>query len=193
MSEYKIIDHKVVDESTGEILGDVVTDGVITDKYAFEAVSEKLSRIDSEIDSETRRLEAMIENQRKLLARKKSYRDYLLAVYTEPLKAYCLDQSEKYGLSTIRNLYATYSFRNVKGGLKLVDEEAALFSLSVSKFRGLKLKECVKVTQKFQISKLTEAQKQLIIKKGVPGFAVSEDEKRFYIKTAGSGSGNDNA
>lgn len=191
MSEYKIIDHKVIDESTGEVLGDVVTDGVITDKYAFEAVSEKLSRIDSEIDSETRRLEAMIENQRKLLARKKSYRDYLLAVYTEPLKAYCLDQSEKYGLSTIRNLYATYSFRNVKGGLKLVDEEAALES--VSKFRGLKLKECIKVTQKFQVSKLTEAQKQLIIKKGVPGFAVSEDEKRFYIKTAGSGSGNDNA
>ncbi len=191
MSEYKIIDHKVVDESTGEILGDVVTDGVITDKYAFEAVSEKLSRIESEIDSETRRLEAMIENQRKLLARKKSYRDYLLAVYTEPLKAYCLDQSEKYGLSTIRNLYATYSFRNVKGGLKLVDEEAALES--VSKFRGLKLKECIKVTQKFQVSKLTEAQKQLIIKKGVPGFAVSEDEKRFYIKTAGSGNGNDNA
>lgn len=191
MSEYKIIDHKVIDESTGEILGDVVTGGVITDKYAFEAVSEKLSRIDSEIDSETRRLEAMIENQRKLLARKKSYRDYLLAVYTEPLKAYCLDQSEKYGLSTIRNLYATYSFRNVKGGLKLVDEEAAIES--VSKFRGLKLKECIKVTQKFQVSKLTEAQKQLIIKKGVPGFAVSEDEKRFYIKTAGSGSGNDNA
>ncbi len=191
MSEYKIIGEKVVDESTGEILGDVVTDGIISDKYAFEAVSEKLSRIDSEIDSETRRLEAMIENQRKLLARKKSYRDYLLACYTEPLKAYCLDQAEKYGLSTIRNLYATYSFRNVKGGLKLVDEQAALES--VSKFRGLKLKECVKVFQKFQVSKLTEAQKQLIIKKGVPGFEVSEDEKRFYIKTAGSGSGNDNA
>jgi hypothetical protein len=191
MSEYKIIDHKVIDESTGEILGDVVTDGIISDKYAFEAVSEKLSRIDSEIDSETRRLEAMIENQRKLLARKKSYRDYLLACYTEPLKSYCLDQAERYGNSTIRNLYATYSFRNVKGGLKLVDEEAALDAAKT--FRGLKLKDCIKTTCKFQVSKLTEKQKQLIIKKGVPGFEVSEDEKRFYIKTAGSGSGNDNA
>jgi hypothetical protein len=181
---FTIINHQVVDEDSGEILGNAIENGTIVDKYAFEAVSETLSKIDSEIEAEERRLNAMIENQRKILNRKKGYRDYLHHCYTEPLRNYCAEQSEKFGSNTIRNIFATYSFRTIKGGVKLVDEEAALDAAKT--FRGLKLKDCIKTTHKFQVSKLTEKQKEMIVKKQVPGFELTADEKRFYIKTAGS-------
>lgn len=179
---FTIIDHQVVDADTGEVLGAVVEAGVIASQNALESVLDVLGQQEAKVKAEELRLQAIIENAKRTLARKQSYLGYLRSIYNAPIEAYAKAQLEGKKTKSIATPFGTVAFRTQKGGLKVTDPSLALEFAQEVGFRN-----AIKLTATFQISKLDPAQRELIEAKLPDGFELTPDTETMSIKTGVEG------
>jgi hypothetical protein len=173
---YQIVDNFVVDQD-GVILGEVVTEGAIASQEALEVVLERMADVESQLVALKTKHEAIIENCRKLEAKKASYLAYLRGVYSNPIEAYAKSRLEGQKSKTLTTPYGQVSFRIVKGGLKVSDKGLALATA-----HKLGMVEAIKVTEEFQISKLTDEQRDAIATTLPEGFELVPDKETMSIK-----------
>jgi phage host-nuclease inhibitor protein Gam len=173
---YQIVDNFVVDLD-GVILGEVVTEGAIASQEALEVVLERMADVESQLVALKTKHEAIIENCRKLEVKKASYLAYLKSVYSNPIEAYAKSRLEGQKTKTLTTPYGQVSFRTVKGGLKVSDKGLALATA-----HKLGMVEAIKVTEEFQISKLTDEQRDAIATTLPEGFEMVQDRETMSIK-----------
>jgi hypothetical protein len=173
---YQIVDNFVVDLD-GVILGEVVTEGAIASQEALEVVLERMADVESQLVALKTKHEAIIENCRKLEVKKASYLAYLKSVYSNPIEAYAKSRLEGQKTKTLTTPYGQVSFRTVKGGLKVSDKGLALATA-----HKLGMVEAIKVTEEFQISKLTDEQRDAIATTLPEGFEMVADRETMSIK-----------
>jgi hypothetical protein len=176
MDTYQIVDNFVVDQD-GVILGEVVTEGAIASQEALEVVLERMADVESQLVALKAKHEAIIENCRKLEVKKASYLAYLKGAYSNPIEAYAKSRLEGQKTKTITTPYGSVSFRTVKGGLKVIDKGLALATA-----HKLGMVEAIKVTEEFQISKLTDEQRDAIATTLPEGFEMVPDKETMSIK-----------
>ncbi len=177
METYKIESNLVIDTETGEILGEVVTEGAIASQEALEVVLERMADVESQLVALKTKHEAIIENCRKLEVKKASYLAYLKSVYSNPIEAYAKSRLEGQKTKTLTTPYGQVSFRTVKGGLKVSDKGLALATA-----HKLGMVEAIKVTEEFQISRLTDEQRDAIATTLPEGFEMVADRESMSIK-----------
>ena len=173
---YQIVDNFVVDQD-GVVLGEVVTEGAIASQEALEVVLERMADVESQLVALKTKHEAIIENCRKLEVKKASYLAYLRGVYSNPIEAYAKSRLEGQKSRTLTTPYGQVSFRTVKGGLKVSDKGLALATA-----HKLGMVEAIKVTEEFQISKLTDEQRDAIATTLPEGFEMVPDRESMIIK-----------
>ena len=176
---YQIVDNFVVDQD-GVVLGEVVTEGAIASQEALEVVLERMADVESQLVALKAKHEAIIENCRKLEVKKASYLAYLKSVYNAPIEAYAKSRLEGQKSRTLTTPYGQVSFRTVKGGLKVSDKGLALATA-----HKLGMVEAIKVTEEFQISKLTDEQRDAIATTLPEGFEMVPDRESMSIKVVG--------
>jgi len=176
---YQIVDNFVVDQD-GVVLGEVVTEGAIASQEALEVVLERMAGVESQLVALKTKHEAIIENCRKLEVKKASYLAYLKGVYSNPIEAYAKSRLEGQKTRTLTTPYGQVSFRTVKGGLKVSDKGLALATA-----HKLGMVEAIKVTEEFQISKLTDEQRDAIATTLPEGFEMVPDRESMSIKVVG--------
>lgn len=175
---YTIQDNFVVDQATGEVLGEVVDQaGAITNQEALEAVLERIGNVESQLLGLQARHQAILENCKKLEKRKENYLSYLKSVYSSPIEEYAKARLEDGKSKTLTTPYGSVSFRVVKGGLKVVDKALALETAI-----ELGMVNAIKNTQEFQVSKLTDEQVDTLSCTLPQGFDVVPDRETMSIK-----------
>ena len=178
MSQYNIIDNSVVDQDTGEVLGNAISDaGEISSQTALEAILEKIADVEGRLTAQQLRHQAILENCRKLEVRTASYLAYLKAQYEPHIEAYAKTRLEGQKSKTLTTPFGSVSFRTVRGGLKVVDASLALDYAQLNGFTN-----AIKVTESFQISKLDPAQRELLESKVPDGFEYALDRETMSIK-----------
>lgn len=176
MDTYQIVDNFVVDQD-GVVLGEVVTEGAIASQEALEVVLERMADVESQLVALKAKHEAIIENCRKIEVKKASYLAYLRGVYSNPIETYAKSRLEGQKTRTLTTPYGQVSFRTVKGGLKVSDKGLALATA-----HKLGMVEAIKVTEEFQISKLTDEQRDAIATTLPEGFEMVPDRESMSIK-----------
>jgi hypothetical protein len=173
---YQIVDNFVVDQD-GVVLGEVVTEGAIASQEALEVVLERMADVESQLVALKTKHEAIIENCRKLEVKKASYLAYLKGVYSNPIEAYVKSRLEGQKTRTLTTPYGQVSFRTVKGGLRVANNDlAASYAFNTG------LSHAVKLTFNFQISKLTDEQRDAIATMLPEGFEMVPDRESMSIK-----------
>jgi len=157
-----------------------VTEGAIASQEALEVVLERMADVESQLVALKTKHEAIIENCRKLEVKKASYLAYLKGVYSNPIEAYAKSRLEGQKTRTLTTPYGQVSFRTVKGGLKVSDKGMALATA-----HKLGMMEAIKVTEEFQISKLTDEQRDAIATTLPEGFEMVPDRESMSIKVVG--------
>jgi len=174
---YQIIDNLVVDADSGEVLGNAITEGVIDSHSSLEAVLEKIGEVEARLYAQQLRHQAILENCRKLEVKTASYLAYLKGIYNAPIEAYAKTRLEGQKTRTLTTPYGSVSFRTVKGGLKVTDKGMALATA-----HKLGMMEAIKVTEEFQISRLTDEQRDAIVTTLPEGFEMVPDKETMSIK-----------
>jgi hypothetical protein len=175
MEQYKILDNYVVDAETGEILGEVMdASGGISNLDSLQAILEKRLRLIKQVQAEEQILSFMIENQKKILKRKSSYLNYFEALWLPLVEQFVKQRLAGAKTKSIDTLYGRISMRTVKGGLKVEDP-----TLALAEAHRLGYLEAIKVTESFQISKLTAEQKEVLATS--EGFTLSPDREVMSI------------
>lgn len=178
MSQYNIIDNLVVDQDTGEVLGNAISDaGEISSQTALEAILEKIADVEGRLTAQQLRHQAILDNCRKLEVRTASYLAYLKAQYEPHIEAYAKTRLEGQKSKTLTTPFGSVSFRTVRGGLRVVDPSLALDYAQLNGFTN-----AIKVTESFQISKLDPAQRELLESKVPDGFEYALDRETMSIK-----------
>lgn len=174
---YKIIDNLVVDADSGEVLGNAITEGVIDSHSSLEAVLEKIGEVEARLAAQQLRHQAILENCRKLEVKTALYLAYLKGIYNAPIEAYAKTRLEGQKSKTLTTPYGSVSFRTVKGGLKVTDKGMALTTA-----HKLGMMEAIKVTKEFQISRLTDEQRDALATTLPEGFEMVADKETMSIK-----------
>ena len=174
---YQIIDNLVIDADSGEVLGNAITEGVIDSHSSLEAVLEKIGEVEARLAAQQLRHQAILENCRKLEVKTASYLAYLKGIYNAPIEAYAKTRLEGQKTRTLTTPYGSVSFRTVKGGLKVTDKGMALATA-----HKLGMMEAIKVTEEFQISRLTDEQRDAIATTLPEGFEMVPDKETMSIK-----------
>jgi hypothetical protein len=180
METYEIESNLVIDTETGEILGEAVNNaGAIASQEVLEAVLYRIADVESQLVALRAKHDSIIENCRKLEGRKASYLAYLKGVYSNPIEEYAKARLEGGKSKTLTTPYGQVSFRTVKGGLRVANND-----LAASYAIGTGLSHAVKLTYNFQISKLTDEQRHSIATSAIlpEGFEVVPDKETMSIK-----------
>jgi len=178
---YTIQENFVVDQASGEVLGEVVDQaGAISSQEALEAVLERIGNVESQLVALQARHSAILENCKKLEKRKENYLAYLKSVYSLPIEVYAEARLNGSKSKTLTTPYGSVSFRVVKGGLKVVDKTLALETAI-----NLGMVNAIKTSQEFQISKLTDEQLDSLSCTLPQGFDVVPDRETMSIKVMG--------
>jgi len=177
---YTIINHELIDEETGEVLGPVVAAGTITSETALETVLEKISDAEAWLGALKQKHEAMKAQMEKIEKRKSKYLEYLLEVYQSPIKEYTKTRLEGQKTKTLNTVYGSISFRATKGGVKVTDPEQALQFIE-----GAGWSHAIKTTSKVLVSELTETEKTMIEQMNATGFEIVQPGENMTIKTVG--------
>ena len=175
MEQYKIVDKLVVDVETGEILGEVQdASGGISNLDSLQAILEKRLRLIKQVQAEEEILSFMIDQQRKILKKKSSYLFYFEMLWLPLVEQFVKRKLEGAKAKSLDTLYGRVQIRTVKGGLKVEDS-----TLALAEAHRLGYLEAIKVTESFQISKLTAEQKEVLADS--PGFMLTPDREVMSI------------
>lgn len=167
----------IIDIETGEILG-IKEEFHVTDESSADWVLEKIMDAEANIARENMKLKAITEN---IESRKKEYQNkinFLKMRFGPELEQFAREQVEGGKSKTWKGSFGRLSFRSVKGGLRVVDKEEALTVAQVNGFTN-----AIKTTEEFQISKLTDAQREMLEFKLPGGFELKPDSEVFEIKS----------
>lgn len=168
-----------IDLETGE--STVITEFHVTDEKSAEWVMEKLLDADCELSAILKREESILENVRKMRSAIESRKAALLWKFKNELEEFARQNLPK-GKKTWACPYGSIAFRTTGGKLKVSDPEKAL---AWAKENGVT--EAVKVVEEFQISRLDDSWKAVIIERGAEerGFEVTPEVETATIKTGG--------
>jgi len=180
-SELELIGDSYYDFETGEYVGDKLPDEFhVTDESSFEWVMEKIFNAEAELLAEAEKIKALLANYERKKNRAQAKIDWFKARFSPEVEQYAkskLDGKAKF----VECPFGRVSFRTKKGGLRVSDKDLAL---GLAKLSGWT--DAIKVTEEFQISKLTEAQKEVLTAKPLPegcGFVIEPDSETCTITT----------
>lgn len=164
---------------TGEYVGDALPEAfAIKDDSSLEWVLEKFFNAEAELKAEAEKIEALIRAYEGRKKKKAARLDWLHARFSAEIEAYA--KTKLQGKSKfVDTAFGRVAWRTVKGGLKVTDKAEAL---SFAKFHGWS--DTIKVTEEFQISKLTTDQRESLLASPVAGFEIKPDSEVFDIKVA---------
>jgi len=174
-----VIDGVVIDAETGEVLGLEKPEFQVTDQASAEWVLERIMEAELDAHRQSMKLKALTENVQAAINRANSRAEWLKARFATELEEFARKEVEGAKSKTWASPFGKLSFRTVKGGLRVLDKEAALVIAQQNGFTN-----AIKVTEEFQISKLTDAQREMLeARADGHAFIVKPDEEKFDIKT----------
>jgi len=151
---FDIIDGELWDEETGEYAGPA--SGWITGEESPEdlalLVMRKRMDIEATIQAEKAKMEAIIENARKMVAKHEARLEWLERQYNAQLQDYALSQLPRKADGTLKVKtwtcpYGTVAFRSVAEKVKVVDEEETVAWLMHHNPEAVKTKHTVLVSK----------------------------------------------
>lgn len=174
-----VLDGVIVDAETGEVVGLEKPEFTVTDESSAEWVLERIMEAELDAYREGMKLRALSENVQIKINRANARAEWLRARFATELEEFARKKVEGSKSKTWSSPFGKLSFRTVKGGLRVLDKDLAL---AVAKSRGYT--EAIKVTEEFQISKLSDMDRAYL-EESCDGqaFIVKPDEEKFDIKT----------
>ena len=178
--EKTLIEGSWYDTETGEYLGEDIQAFTINDDSILEWVMERIFNAESAKSAEEAKLEALKANCERKIKRASAKVEWYRARFSAEIENYAktkLDGKSKF----VDNAYGRVSFRTKKGGLRVTDKDMALTCA-----KAFRWDNAIKVTEEFQISKLTEEQKQALTGGELPsgsGFIIEPDSETMTITT----------
>jgi O6-methylguanine-DNA--protein-cysteine methyltransferase len=151
---FDVIDGELWDEETGEYAGPA--SGWITGEESPEdlalLVMRKRMDIEATIQAEKAKMEAIIENARKMVAKHEARLDWMERRYNAQLQDYALSQlpckaDGSLKVKTWTCPFGTVSFRTVAERIKVVEEEEAVAWLMHHNPEAIKTKHTVLVSK----------------------------------------------
>jgi len=151
---YYLVDGDLWDEETGEYAGPA--SGWIKGDESPEdlalLVMRKWMDIEATLQAEKAKLDAIVENTRKMVAKHQARLDWLEARYNAQLQDYALSQLPRKADGTLKVKtwtcpYGTVSFRSVAERVKVVEEEEAVAWLMHHNPEAIKTKHTVLVSK----------------------------------------------
>ena len=178
MSErtYTIIDNQVVETATGEILCEAISHDGITSQTALEAALERIGRTEHALAAMQQYHAFILDNCKRQEKNLQSYVDYLRDLYSAHIEAFAQGRLAGQKSKTLETPFGKVKFRTVRGGLKVIDKNAAL---ALAHQHGWV--ETIKTTEEFQVSRLTELQRTMLIEQKPEGFEVTSDVEKCDI------------
>jgi len=174
---YYLVDGELWDDETGEYAGPM--SGWITGNETPEdlalLVMRKRMDIEATLQAERSKLDAIVENTRKMVAKHQARLDWLEAQYNAQLQDYAMSQLPRKADGTLKVKtwtcpFGTVSFRTVAERVKVVEEEEAVAWLMHHNPEAIKTKHTVLVSK---ISDLLET----------PGIEIIPATESVTIKT----------
>ena len=130
---YYLVDGELWDEETGEYAGPMSgwIKGNETPEDLALLVMRKRMDIEATLQAERSKLDAIVENTRKMIAKHQARLDWLEAQYNAQLQDYAMSQLPRKADGTLKVKtwtcpYGTVAFRTVAERVKVVDEEQAV-------------------------------------------------------------------
>jgi phage host-nuclease inhibitor protein Gam len=179
LDQLTLIDGSYYLTETGEYICDKVDDTFsIKDDSSLEWVMEKFFNAEMDIKSADEKMEALNNAYQARRKKKVARLEWLKSRFSLDIEAYAktkLDGKTKY----IDTPFGRIAWRTQKGGLKVTDKVKATI---VTKMMGYD--NAIKVTEEFQISKLTDEQREELMANPPIGFEVAQDTEVCSIKVA---------
>ena len=130
---YYLVDGELWDEETGEYAGPMSgwIKGNETPEDLALLVMRKRMDIEATLQAERSKLDAIVENTRKMIAKHQARLDWLEAQYNAQLQDYAMSQLPRKADGTLKVKtwtcpYGTVAFRTIAERVKVVDEEQAV-------------------------------------------------------------------
>ena len=151
---YYLVDGELWDEETGEYAGPM--SGWIKGDESPEdlalLVMRKRMDIEATLQAERSKLDAIVENTRKMVARHQARLDWLEARYNAQLQDYAMSQLPRKADGTLKVKtwtcpYGTVAFRTIAEKVRVVDEEQAVAYLMHHDPDSVKTKHTVLVSK----------------------------------------------
>jgi O6-methylguanine-DNA--protein-cysteine methyltransferase len=151
---FDVIDGELYDEETGEYAGPA--SGWIKGDESPEdlalLVMRKRMDIEASIQAERAKMDAIIENARKMVAKHQARLDWLEARYNAQLQDFAMSQLPRKADGTLKVKtwtcpFGTVSFRSVAERVKVVEEEEAVAWLMHHNPEAIKTKHTVLVSK----------------------------------------------
>jgi len=151
---YYLVDGELWDEETGEYAGPM--SGWIKGDESPEdlalLVMRKRMDIEATLQAERSKLDAIIENARKMIAKHQARLDWLEAQYNAQLQDYAMSQLPRKADGTLKVKtwtcpYGTVAFRTIAEKVRVVDEEQAVAYLMHHDPDSVKTKHTVLVSK----------------------------------------------
>jgi hypothetical protein len=151
---FDVIDGELWDEETGEYAGPA--SGWIKGNETAEdlalLVMRKRMDIEATLQAEEAKLDAIIENTRKMISKHQARLDWLEAQYNAQLQDYAMSQLPRKADGTLRVKtwtcpYGTVAFRTIAEKVRVVDEEQAVAYLMHHDPDSVKTKHTVLVSK----------------------------------------------
>lgn len=189
------IDGYLCDEETGEILGlaTPTPEFAVTDRASAEWVLDRILRAEADLAAVDHspaviHARAVIENADSIRAERRRRVDWLRRRFGAELGEFARRQLAGGKSRTWKSPVGAISLRTVRGGLRVVDAEAALRVARVA------YPHAVKRTEEFRVSLLTPDERDDLLRGLAPGgwsadeeahaaFAVAPDEERVDVRT----------
>ena len=176
LSELELIGDSYWHFETGEYVGDKLPDEFsVKDESSFEWVMEKMFNAEADLLAEAEKIKALLANYERKKNRAQSKLDWFKARFSPEVEAYAktkLDGKSKF----VDCPFGRVAFRTKKGGLRVSDKDGAL-----EVAQSLHWTNAIKVTEEFQISKLTDEQKER--DENYPAFVIEPDTEQMSITT----------
>ena len=151
---FDVINGELYDEETGEYAGPA--SGWITGNESPEdlalLVMRKRMDIEATLQAERSKLDAIVENIRKMIAKHQARLDWLEAQYNAQLQDYAMSQLPRKADGTLKVKtwtcpYGTVAFRTIAEKVRVVDEEQAVAYLMHHDPDSVKTKHTVLVSK----------------------------------------------
>ena len=151
---YYLVDGELWDEETGEYAGPM-SGWIKGDETAEDLallVMRKRMDIEATLQAERSKLDAIVENTRKMVAKHQARLDWLEAQYNAQLQDYAMSQLPRKPDGTLKVKtwtcpYGTVAFRTVAEKVRVVDEEEAVEWLMHHNPEAVKTKHTVLVSK----------------------------------------------
>jgi O6-methylguanine-DNA--protein-cysteine methyltransferase len=151
---YYLVDGELWDEETGEYAGPMsswITGNETPEDLALLVMRKRMD-IEATLQAEKAKMDAIVENTRKMIGKHQARLDWLEAQYNAQLQDYAMSQLPRKADGTLKVKtwtcpFGTVSFRTVAERVKVVEEEEAVAWLMEHNPEAIKTKHTVLVSK----------------------------------------------